>query len=667
MKPLDTKNSEQELTSKAMGELELLLEMQPSEQQEHLKKLFQVDPTLATLATTLLQASESYTLPFGKNATFLTEMLLPNGFEIGKYVIVKPIDAGASGTVYEVHDSSKNRFALKVMHPGFIGSHDQNRFEREIQVLHGMEHKNIPKLLDHGQVDDATQSPWLLLEHIEGASGVLEWCRLTRPDENQVIQIAMEVLSAIRYSHDQGVLHRDISPSNILVDSNGSVFVIDYGLAVLNDDARTRITGTHATLGTMRFISPEVIRDGAKAAVPASDQFAIASVMKSMYETRSFNINGPAGNVIRKACSEKISDRYSSIDQLCIDLERVLQNKKTHAEWWQNKQVIKRWVKSNPIKTASALAVCLSVIVIPSLMMLKSFEEAKVLTEVSQEFQSIFESNFRSRNKEVSLDLAIAFLKSKENILGKSHPDTISALIQVADVENDHNMPRKAEVHARDAILRLSKLDMKHCYLLADATNTLALARHNQKEYEDARQYYNTALNLAGQAGLTATDSLYIAILNNEGALLRDEEKFDEAIARFAFLKEIYIDKYGPGDSRVLGTEWYVANITRHSGNKVEAAKLYKALVQKGRKHFPVTDWRVGWWLLGSGRNMIEAGKYEEAVPLLEEAKQKLIETVGQEADWVCKADANLFIAYSALGKEVEARQYSGTKCNPEF
>lgn len=664
---LNESSSEETLLTRAMVELEKLLDMKPTSWQGYINQLHKNDPNLATLVSKLSQASNSCTLPLANTSSFLTEMLFPNGYEIGKYVTIKPMDAGASGTVYEVVDQNNTVYALKIMHPGFIGSTDQNRFEREICVLSKLSHTNIPRLIDYGGLEDTSQSPWFVMEYVEGATGILGWCTKTSPSEKTIINMMLQVLSAVDYAHKKNIIHRDISPSNILVDKENKAHIIDFGLAILHDDVHSRITGTHATLGTIRYISPEVVREGAKAAVPASDQYAIASVLKAMFELRSLSIDGKIGAIITKARSNQITQRYRSVDEMRLDMIRAINNKRTSAENWQARELVKQTIKKHPFVTLAIGTLCLAMFILPSLFAWQTSDRNRSLTKLSQNIEMELAKVFKKRNKESSLSLASVLFNTRESTLGKLSESTIAAIIQLADIENDHNLPKKAELHATEALSRLSELPTKNFYLLTDATNTLGLARHNQNELIDARKHYNKAFDLADRAGLNTNDNLYIAILNNDGALLRDEKQYDEAIARFKMLGEIYTEKYGNDDLRVLGTEWYSANITRHAGNHNEAAKLYDALVQRGKELLPESDWHVGWWLLGSGRNMIEARRYEKAIPLLTQAREKLIYLLGADDDWVCKANANLIIAYRALGNNTEASKIPKTKCSPVF
>jgi len=172
----------------------------------------------------------------------------------GRYRLLAPIGAGASGRVYVADDVRlKRRVGAKVLHlalaedAGFL-----RRFRAEAQVAASLNHPNVMAVYDWGE-DDV---PFMVLELLSGGSlrGLLDsGARLT---PSQATHVGRQVTSALDYAHARGVVHRDIKPANLLFDEHGIVRVADFGLArALAEASWTEPAG--AVVGTARYAAPE--------------------------------------------------------------------------------------------------------------------------------------------------------------------------------------------------------------------------------------------------------------------------------------------------------------------------------------------------------------------------------------------------------------------------
>ena len=188
------------------------------------------------------------------------------GDKLGHYEVLSLLGHGGMGEVYRARDTTLKRdVALKVLPAAFLLDHDRMaRFQREAEVLASLDHPNIGPI--HGMVDSA-DSRALVLALIEGptladriAAGPLR--------EEEAISIATQIIDALEYAHDRGVVHRDLKPANIKITPEGVVKVLDFGLAkVLEDEppasspasSPTLTLGTRSgvILGTAAYMSPE--------------------------------------------------------------------------------------------------------------------------------------------------------------------------------------------------------------------------------------------------------------------------------------------------------------------------------------------------------------------------------------------------------------------------
>jgi serine/threonine protein kinase len=179
-------------------------------------------------------------------------MPLAAGDKLGPYKIIAPIGKGGMGEVYSAHDSRTGRdVAIKISTERF-----SERFDREVRAVAALNHPNICTLFDVGP-------DYLVMELIEGESpkGPL-------PLE-EALRIARQIASALEDAHEKGIIHRDLKPGNIKIKPDGTVKVLDFGLAKLasekNDSASPEdsptlsMTATRAgmILGTAAYMAPE--------------------------------------------------------------------------------------------------------------------------------------------------------------------------------------------------------------------------------------------------------------------------------------------------------------------------------------------------------------------------------------------------------------------------
>ena len=174
--------------------------------------------------------------------------------KIGRYEIIRELGRGGMATVYLARDPSVNRqVAVKVLPPQF--THDPQfraRFEREAQVIAGLEHTYIVPVYDFGQEGDM---PFIVMRYLSG--GTLD----ERLDQKpmpfaQAVPILQRIAAALDTAHQRGIIHRDLKPGNILFDAEGGAYLSDFGIAKIAQET-SAITGTGIMIGTPEYMSPE--------------------------------------------------------------------------------------------------------------------------------------------------------------------------------------------------------------------------------------------------------------------------------------------------------------------------------------------------------------------------------------------------------------------------
>src|SRR5579863_5815007 len=207
---------------------------------------------------------------------------LSSGTVIGdRYEILQLLGQGGMGAVYKVRDKELDRIvALKLIRPEFAGNPEiLRRFKQELILARQVTHKNVIRIFDLGMADGRK---FITMDYVEGRdlkSVLVERGKLP-PDE--AVPIIQQVCRGLEAAHTEGVVHRDLKPQNIMVDADGRVWVMDFGLA--RSMETVGITRTGALMGTPDYMSPEQAR-GEKVDA-RSDLFSLGIIFYEMLTGR---------------------------------------------------------------------------------------------------------------------------------------------------------------------------------------------------------------------------------------------------------------------------------------------------------------------------------------------------------------------------------------------
>jgi serine/threonine protein kinase len=200
---------------------------------------------------------------------------------IGEYDVIAELGRGGMATVFLAHDIALDRkVAIKVMSPALLsGDGMTERFKREARTAASLSHANIIAIY---AVKESDQLIYFVMKFIEGRpldSIIREVGQLPIP---MVQAMSQQVGSALGYAHKRGIVHRDVKPANIMVDSEGWAVVTDFGIAKVSEAHGLTMTG--ATVGTPAYMSPE--QCAAKELTGASDQYSLGVVIYEMLAGR---------------------------------------------------------------------------------------------------------------------------------------------------------------------------------------------------------------------------------------------------------------------------------------------------------------------------------------------------------------------------------------------
>ena len=265
----------------------------------------------------------------------------------GRYELLELIGVGGMADIYKAKDITEDRIvAVKILKTEFVGSEDFiRRFRNESKAIALLSHQNIVKIYDVGFTD---KLQFIVMEYIDGITlteyiskqGVLKW--------KDVVHFTMQILKALQHAHDRGIVHRDIKPQNVMLLNDGTIKVMDFGIARFNRE--TDKTVSEKAIGSVHYISPEQARGDV-----TDERSDIYSVGVMMYEMltgkKPFDGDSPVSialmhmqsaakkmseinnaipegleEITEKAMQKEPSKRYQTAGEMIRDIEEFKQN-----------------------------------------------------------------------------------------------------------------------------------------------------------------------------------------------------------------------------------------------------------------------------------------------------------------------------------------------------
>jgi len=322
-----------------------------------------------------------------------------NGRRLGAYTLERPLGKGGMGTVWLARRSDgryEGQAAVKLLNLALLDPVGSERFRREGTLLARLSHPNIARLLDAGVTDGG--QPFLVLEYVEGTR-IDRYCDDRRLSPEARLRLFLNVLAAVSHAHANLIVHRDLKPSNILVTPDGTVKLLDFGIAKLLQEGQGEVeaptlTGVGERVLTPEYAAPEQIRGEAVTIAtdvhtlgvllyvllagrhPTGDAGRVAAeYLRDTLDTEPPRLSaavtarrlrrlyaGDLDNILAKALRKRPEDRYATVDALAEDLRRHLDHEPVHArrESWGYRAA--KFIRRHRAAVAAATIAILSLV-----------------------------------------------------------------------------------------------------------------------------------------------------------------------------------------------------------------------------------------------------------------------------------------------------------------
>ena len=267
------------------------------------------------------------------------------GKQLGPYRIVAPLGEGGMAAVYKAYQPGMDRYVAMKILPRHFASDPQfvGRFEQEAKVIAKLQHPHVLPVFDYGEADGYT---YIVMPFVE--TGTLTQLLQGKPlPLKQIRSILSQVGDALDYAHSRGIVHRDVKPSNVLIDTRGNCLLTDFGIAKIVEGT-AKFTATGGVIGTPAYMSPEqgmgetvdrrsdiyslgvILYETATGRVPFDAETPIAIVFKHINDPllppRRLNPALPEAleRVILKALAKRPEDRYAAAADMVWALQEAI-------------------------------------------------------------------------------------------------------------------------------------------------------------------------------------------------------------------------------------------------------------------------------------------------------------------------------------------------------
>lgn len=277
----------------------------------------------------LLDAVQAREQSQGSANSSVTDVDTTMQVDFGDFQLIREIGRGGMGIVFEAEQKSlRRRVAIKMLPPETVSESATLRFEREGQAMAQLQHRNILQIYEVGSADGLR---YLVMPLVDGVNLAQFLLRRRRRNEIQSVETEgvayfdlvarwmRDIADALHHAHSAGVLHRDVKPSNILLDHNHEVLITDFGLAKVEGAADATRAG--AAVGTLRYMAPEQLQGWAD---PRSDVYGLGATLHELLTLKPPDVSAPLSDARSRGASSTLRPVRAFDATIPLDLETIV-------------------------------------------------------------------------------------------------------------------------------------------------------------------------------------------------------------------------------------------------------------------------------------------------------------------------------------------------------
>jgi tetratricopeptide (TPR) repeat protein len=583
--------------------------------------------------------------------------MAPSLTKMGRFELIERIGVGGFGSVWKARDKELDRtVAIKIPRAGGMTGEEQEKFFREARAAAQLRHPSIVSVHEVGRDGD---SVYIVSDFVRGVT-LGDWLTAQQLTSREAAELCAKTADALHHAHEQGVVHRDLKPPNIMIDGNGQPHLMDFGLA-RREVGEVTVTMDGQVLGTPAYMSPEQAQGEAHKADRRSDVYSLGVILFQLLtgelpfrgnarmlmhqvihdeppSPRKLNGNVPKDlETITLKCLEKTApQRYQTASELAIELRRYLSGEPIHARPMGRIARAWRWAKRKPAAAAAlALLIVLAAGFAAAFVRERDLrsevasqkteaEQQRTEAEIQRNEADKQRADAEARKAEAEAERASAeavvnFLT--EDVLAKASPE---------EVPDKKVRDTLVKMLIEPAAATVGKRFEDKPRIEAEVRRTLAMTLVSLGRYDLALPHAERALALCRKV-LGEEHPHTITFLNNYAYVLRSLGRVEEAEPLYKQALTLRRKVLGEDHPHTISSLNLYAIVLRLLNRAQEAEPLYKQALEQRRKSLGEDHLETITVLSNYARVLQSLGRQQEAEPLLKQALEQRRKVLGED------------------------------------
>jgi serine/threonine-protein kinase len=550
-----------------------------TERQPFLKAACGGDDALISEVMAMLEADSQGGSLLDRDMAHVAQQMLagadpaPGAKEFGPYTLKEVLGEGGMGVVYLAERKDLgNQVAIKILRDAWLSPARRERFASEQRLLAQLNHSSIARLYDADTLADGT--PWFVMEYVEGLP-LTDYCRKHNCSITRRLQLFRQVCEAVEYAHAHAVIHRDLKPSNIFVKPDGSVRLLDFGIAKQLESLDTPVnqTLTIMRLMTPAYAAPEQIR-GESVGVH-TDVYSLGVILFQLLTDRlPFDLTnlspGEAATIVAEhepgkpssvledpKRSEVTEDAWADLDVLCLtamhkdpqrryrssealirDIDHYLNGEPLEARPDSLRYRTGKFVQRNRravISSALVLAVIIGLVSFFTLRLAKARDTALADAAQTQRIQQFMTNLFQGGDEAAGPSDTLRVVTLLDRGVQQARSLSSDPKIQAELYQNLGNIYQKlGKYDQADSLMHSALEQRKHLFgdnspEVAETLTAMGLLRSDQARLEEAEQLTRQGMEMT-KHNLPADHPAVAKASLAYGRVLAERGSYDQAI-----------------------------------------------------------------------------------------------------------------------------------------